>query len=285
MNEKRRSGFTLIELLVVIAIIAILASLLLPALSRAKQASQQVLCLSNLRQWAVAQNGYVDDSNQVFPDTKIPDGTPGTPGGYVEDNMRWADVSDTYGYELANPTQPQIVQTAWFDALPPYVASHPLWWYASVENKGTTDFMTTKSIYKCPAAVVAPDTNQLTEVVLQYGMNSKALDGYPSNQVLKTSMVLHPSAFVMFSDGRVNGKETPYFGFDQWDIGSPQSYTTRFAARHDSGNLASAGGNIVFSDGHAKFFKYSYACYFDGAKSADPGVADINWSCDGHQVK
>ncbi len=66
-DMKRKQGFTLIELLVVIAIIAILASLLLPALSRAKQEAWGVNCLNNKKQLQLAWTMYAGDFNDRLP--------------------------------------------------------------------------------------------------------------------------------------------------------------------------------------------------------------------------
>jgi prepilin-type N-terminal cleavage/methylation domain-containing protein len=75
-NTSLRKGgfsqaFTLIELLVVIAVIAVLASLLLPALGRTKDQGRNTVCVSQLRQLGVATRVYADDNNNILPTAEL----------------------------------------------------------------------------------------------------------------------------------------------------------------------------------------------------------------------
>ncbi len=63
---SRRKGFTLIELLVVIAIIALLMSILMPALGKARKMTKAAMCMSNLKQWGTFFSMYTDDFNGKF---------------------------------------------------------------------------------------------------------------------------------------------------------------------------------------------------------------------------
>jgi prepilin-type N-terminal cleavage/methylation domain-containing protein len=98
---RRSSAFTLIELLVVVAIIALLISILLPKLARAKEQSRTVKCLSNLKQVGIAMHYYFLETNDWFPFGKRNDlglhgfeygGHPGRRGWWGYDDVNYRDT-------------------------------------------------------------------------------------------------------------------------------------------------------------------------------------------------
>jgi prepilin-type N-terminal cleavage/methylation domain-containing protein/prepilin-type processing-associated H-X9-DG protein len=270
-NHNKSYGFTLIELLVVIAVIAILAAMLFPALAKAKSKAQQIACFNNLRQWGLAATMYVDDNNQVDPWPRYQ-----VSQTAIQDNPLWTQVVTFYDLRQGNDV--------WFNALPSYVAGKPL--YSWADNP--SGFANAKSIFTCPTAIgqrinpadVSPShgfMNPEARPLFNYSMNSKSLANEAANAILKSSMIAHPSRFVLFSDVRNRSDETPFYGSaaNQVDLATPHCYTTRFSARHNG------AGDITFSDGHVGLFKYAYVVNTSGK---DPGDFDINWDCSGKTV-
>jgi prepilin-type N-terminal cleavage/methylation domain-containing protein/prepilin-type processing-associated H-X9-DG protein len=278
-RRRFRHAFTLIELLVVIAIIAILASLLLPALAKAKAKAKTIQCLSDMRQWGLAVQIYINDNQDMLPR----DGT---------------DNGGQYGVDTVATTGPGSPQDplAWFNTLPQLVGSKKLSDYFKTSGAYQVKYPFPGNdmgkIWMCPAAQVSAsdtflgggkygffslvmniDLKATTPIGSSYGKltypQMPKIGGVPkpTATIILSEAAFSPTLENIYPSGSTEAQRNGIF---------PCNRSYVFPKRHNG-----SGANLVFLDGHSSFYKRSYvtngAPNNSGANRAEKDNPDIIW--------
>jgi prepilin-type N-terminal cleavage/methylation domain-containing protein/prepilin-type processing-associated H-X9-DG protein len=222
-------AFTLLELLVVIAIIAILASLLLPVLAKAKQKAKGVQCLSDLKQLTTAWILYAGEYNDSLVVNTVGPNTNSWAAG-------WLDVTDPTDPDNTNPATIMSPE----GLLWPYSKSLP--------------------IYVCPADPYTIDINGMNyPLVRSVSMNQRLNGGeYNSaplalfNNPAKLTTIINPgpATTFVFIDERGDSINDGFFVVDMLDTG-PQAVIGNTPADYHNGC-----SSVSFADGHVEIHKW-----------------------------